>query len=1048
MKRPGGIVAPVVAWFVRNRVAANLLLFGVSLAGYLTAGGIPQEILPEARSTAISVRVPYPGAGAPLVEESVLARLEEALRGLRGVEETAGVAADGLGELRLELESGADPGSVVDEVRERVGALRSLPADAEEPVVTELEVERQLLRLAVHGPADERSLREAAYRVQDAVAAIPGVGVAELESGREYEIAIEVGEAQLDRFGLTLDGVAAAIRRHSADLPGGSIRTGTREVRLRTAAEARTAADYERIPLLTTPEGGRVLLGEVATVTDGFVEEAREARLDGEPAVFLTVTLAPGARLPDTTRAVLEAVRESPLPEGISVTPWSRAFRLFESRMEVLVRNGLGGLALIFLVLFFTLSTRLAVWTAAGLPVAFFGAFLLMPGLSVTVNMISLFAFILTLGIVVDDAIVVGENIWRGMETGRRPPAEAAVRGVRRVLTPVVFGVLTTMAAFTPLLGLPGYWGDLIGTLPRVVIPVLAFSLLEAAFILPHHLVHGGLRVRPSALLARVRGAFAAALARTLRVLYLPALRSALRNRAAALSLGAVWLAVAFGLLRGGLVATDPVPPFERDLTVVSVELPPGSPVAATREVVSALEAAVGRVRAEIREATGVDIHESLAVLVGQQLSTGPGGPVGGGRARGGAHLGQLNWELRAAGERGGVSTREVAERLRESARPLAGRAEITVMTSLVGEAADFSIRVSGGGPEEIRRAAAALGSRLAARRGVSSVSDDLTGAAPEFVARARPDGAGAGFGAAEFGRQLRQAFHGEEVQRLQRGRDEVRVVVRSPASERRSPDRIGGRRARRPGGGGTPLDEVAAFTREEGPSIIRRRDGRRAATVHANVDPAVAAAGAVLSAFRQEELPALEREFPGLRFEVAGLAGETEETLAALGRQVLLALFLIYVLLALPLSSWSQPFVIMAAVPFGLAGAVFGHAILGVNLTITSLFGMAPLTGIVVNDALVLLHFMNRGVRRGETRVEAALRAGPRRFRAVVLTSLTTCAGLAPLLAERSVQAQFLVPMAASLAFGVAFATVVTLILVPVLFSLLPRRRAASVGG
>ena len=488
--------------------------------------------------------------------------------------------------------------------------------------------------------------------------------------------------------------------------------------------------------------------------------------------------------------------------------------------------------------------------------------------------------------------------------------------------------------------------------------------------------------------------------------------------------------------MRGGWVPVDAAPLFDRDTVVVQARLPPGSSAEATRRVTADLEAAVGRVREEVETESGARIHGSLAVLVGQQLPSGPGGAMGGDAAREGASVGQLNWELSPAGERPEVSTRRIADRLRAAVREMPGSAEVTVSTSLLGSSADLSIRIGGEDGAGLAEATAEVRSRLREYPGVVLVSDDLESGAPEFVARALPGGAGVGIGAAEFGRQVRQAFHGEEVQRIQRGRDEVPVVLRYAAAGREGLGRLASMRVSGGRGDGAPLGEVAALAREEGYSVIRRVDGRRAATVHAGVDPAVASASAILAETRQALFPELEERFPDLRFEVVGFTGEANDTIAALGRQTLLAALLIYVLLAVPLSSWGQPFVILAAIPFGLAGAVFGHGILGVSLGATSFFGMAPLIGIVVNDALVLLHFMNGRIRRGDGVREAALRAGPRRFRAVLLTSLTTCAGLAPLLAERSVQAQFLIPMAASLAFGVAFATVVTLVLVPVLFT------------
>ena len=1032
-----GPLPGVIPWFVRNRVAANLLLLGISLAGLLTIGGVPQEMIPETDSSAITIRTVFPGAGAEVVEDSVLLGLEDALRDVSGVKEIAGMATEGMGLLTLKLESWADFRSVSDEVRERVESLTTLPADAEDPVISEIAVDRLLLRIAIHGDADERTLTEAAHLAREALARVPGVAKAEIATGRDYEVSIEISESVLTRFGLTFDQVAGAIRRGSADIPGGALRTGEGEVRLRTEAEAVTADDFARIPLIAAPGGGLVTVGDVATVTDGFADVERTARMNGEPAVLLEVMLAPGARLLETADAVHARVREIALPEGLSVTPWFDAWELFDSRMEVLVRNGLQGLALIFLVLFFTLSSRLAVWTAAGLPVAFFGAFLMMPGLGVTVNMFTLFAFILTLGIVVDDAIVVGENIQRHVAGKKAGVEEAAVRGVRQVLFPAAFGVLTTMAAFVPLLGLPGIWGDLMGTLPRIVIPVLAFSLLDAAWILPHHMAHGGLRVRPNRRLARMRAGFQSALDWTVDTVYRPTLAWSLQNRLATLALGILALALALGLMAGGWVPVEPAPPFDSDVVAVQISLPPGSSAEATREVVEQLDRAVEQIRREIRAESGVDPLLHRTVLVGQRLPVGPGGPIGGETASSGATIGQLTLQVVPAEERVDFTPREIADRLRDLARTLPHGAEVTVITSLLGQVADISVRISGSDMGELREASASFQSLLREYQGVVAVSDDLEGSAPELVARVRSGGAGVGIGAAEFGRQLRQAFHGEEVQRIQRGRDEIRVLLRYPHSGRESLDSVTGMRVRRADGGVAPLGEVAEISREEGLSVIQRVDGGRAVTVHASVDPALASPGAVLADVQNRTLPELRERLPSLRFDVVGLAGDQAETLAELQENLLLALMLIYVLLAVPLSSWTQPFVIMAAVPFGLAGAVFGHVIMGVEFSMTSFFGMVPLVGIVVNDALVLLDFINQNRQRGMSAREAALAAGPLRFRPIILTSVTTCAGLAPLLAERSIQAQFLIPMAASLAFGVAFATLVTLLIVPALYSL-----------
>ena len=1029
----------VVAWFVRNRVAANLLFLGVSLGGLLTVGQIPQEMIPETDSSAVTIRTVFPGAAAEVVEEGVLLSLEEALRDVSGVKEIAGMATDGVGLVTVAMVPSGDFRAFSDEIRERVESLTTLPEDAEDPVVSEIAVERLLLRISIYGDADERTLTEAAHLAREALSQVPGVGKVQIASGRDYEISIEVSGDVLTRFGLTFDQVTGAIRRGSADIAGGALHTRAGDVRLRTEAEAVAAQDFSRIPLIAPPDGGLVTVGDVATVTDGFAEDERAARMNGQPAVFLEVLLAPGARMLETARAVHARIPglAASLPEGLSVTPWFDGWELFESRMEVLVRNGLQGLALIFLVLFFTMSTRLAVWTAAGLPVSFFGAFLLMPGLGVTISMISLFGFILTLGIVVDDAIVVGENIQRRVADRKSGPVEAAIRGTQQVLLPATFGVLTTMAAFAPLLGLPGVWGEIMGALPRIVIPVLAFSLLDAAWILPHHMAHGGVAVRPSQRLARVRAGFQSGLDRARDTLYRPVLGWSLRNRLAAVALAILSVAPAMGLLAGGWVPVEPTPPFDADLVTIQVSLPPGSPVEETAEVVAELEEEIARIREDQRNDNGVDPQRHLAVLVGQRLPFGPGGPIGGEAGGSGATIGQVTLELLPAEQQDGFSTAEIADRLRAAGRELPHGAEVTVVSSVLGQVADISIRISGADLAELDDGSAFFQSLLQGYGGVIAVWDDLEGTAPELVARVRSGGAGVGIEAVEFGRQLRQAFHGEEVQRIQRGRDEIRVLLRYPRDERKDLDSITGMQVRRADGGVAPLSGVAEISREDGLSVIQRVDERRAVTVHASIDPALASAGALLADLRERVLPGLDEPFPGLRFDVVGLAGDQEETFAALEQNLTLALMLIYALLAVPLSSWIQPFVIMAAVPFGLAGAIFGHVIMGIELSMVSFFGMVPLVGIVVNDALVLLDFINRRRRAGASTLDAALAAGPLRFRPVVLTTVTTCAGLAPLMIERSAQAQVLIPMAVSLAFGVAFATLVTLLLVPVLYTL-----------
>ena len=1029
----------VIAWFVQNRVAANLLFLAIAAGGLVAIGDVPQEFIPETAPSVVTVRTVFPGASAAEVEAGVLVGMEDALQEVSGVAEIVGLATDGVGLLMVRAASWADFDSLRDDIRERVESFPGLPADAEDPVIADARSARLLMRVTVHGEAGERSLTEAARFVRQELLEAPGVAGVEIETGRNYEISIEVPEERLVRFGLSFDQVAAAIRRQSVAIPGGALRTGSQNLRLGVEAKAGTADDLRRIPVISTPGGGVVTVGDVATVTDGFADIESRVRMNGEPGVVLRLLQAPGTRLLDTANAVYErlpAIREA-LPDGLSVTPWADAWRLFDGRKDVLVRNAIEGLVLIFVVLFFALSSRVAVWTAAGIPVAFFGAFLLMPGLGVTLNMLSLFAFILALGIVVDDAIVVGENVERHTSGRTEGIAEAAVRGVRQVMIPAGFGVLTTMAAFAPLLGLPGIWGEFIGVLPRIVIPVLAFSLVDAAWILPHHMVHGGLPVRPSRRLARIRAGFQSGLEWIADTLYRPVLAGALRNRLTALAIGVSGLVLVLGTLAGGWVQVESAPPFESTMISVRVTLPPGSPYEATAEVVDRVEDAIRAVREEFRSEYGTDPQRHLLSLTGQRLAVAVAQTgIGDAGGSSGPNLGQLTWQLLFSSELRDFTAGDVADRLRARTRLLPHRGEANVTASLLGEEANASIRISGADLDALQEASAALQQRILEYPGVIQVADDLADQAPRLVARVRPEGVGLGLRAAEVGRQLRQGFYGEEVQRIQRGDDDIPVILRYPRSGREDATPVGSLRVRGAGGNVGPMDQVVDFHRESAPSVVRRLDGRRAVTVLGNVDARVASPAAVLADLQEGSLPALRERFPGLGFEVVGLAGESRETIAALNRNFLLALLLIYALLAVPLSSWTQPFVILAAVPFGLFGAFIGHVVMGLDLSLASVFGMIPLVGIVVNDALVLLDFIDQSRRRGASVSEAVLAAGPLRFRPIVLTSLTTCAGLAPLLLERSIEAQFLVPIAASLAFGVAFATLVTLLLVPVLYS------------
>ena len=1024
----------LIGWFVANRVAANVLFFGLAAAGLWISGSLPQETVPDFDPSFIGVRAPLPGAGPEVVEEQLVARLEEAIREVEGIEEVSSVATPGVARITIEARRDADANRVHADVEARIAALDNLPATAEKPIVSLRTPQEKLFEVVVSGATDERSLREAAYRVRDRLRQTPGVAQADLVTGRAYEISIEVAENWLRRHGLTLEAVAQAVRRGSVEAPGGAVRAAAGEVLLRTDALAEDAAAFARIPVIARPEGAVVRVGDLAEVRDGFVDEPQWVRVEGDPGVMLVASAAPGERIPEVSDAARRALASVSLPEGIEVAVRRVEAEMLESRLNLLVRNGLGGVALIVVVLMLFLSPRVALWTAAGLPFSILAAFVVMAATGVSVSMVSLFGFIVTLGLLVDDAIVVGENIERrGHEPG------AAVSATREVLMPVAFGILTTITAFSALFGLSGTLGELIRNVPAVVIPCLALSLVEAALILPHHLAHpmGSGRVRVP-WLAAVRTRCRAGMTAAAERLYAPMLGACLRNRALTLASGMAVLLLTLGTVAGGWIRFDVLPRLEDDAFTVEVRLPEGVPFAHTEEVVAQLERAAFSVREETRRRLGADVIRDVVALAGIAPPTGLAAGIFGATVATGAHLGQLSVGLLPAEERGRISAEELAEAVRVAAGPLPHGAEARYATSLFsGTDADVSVRLTGETPARVEAATALLTERLLGTGGVLEVSDDLDAGKEELVFRPRAAAAATGVSAGAIGRQVRAAYHGEEALRLQRGRDDLRVMVRYPEADRRRLGALADLRIRTAGGDAVPLPEATESERLRGPAAIRRVDGRPAAVVEVDVDGEVLTPAGLIGAVGSEMAPELRAAFPRLEVEIVGLAGDQAETAASLAPRLGLALLAIYALLAVALSSWVQPLIIMAAIPFAVVGAVWGHALMGVELAMISVFGVVALVGIVINDALVMMDFINRARAGGRPLGEAIRAAGPLRFRPIVLTSLTTFAGLLPLLFERSLQAQFLIPMAVSLAWGVLAATPVTLLLVPVLHSL-----------
>ncbi len=1025
-----------IDWFARNGVAANLMMALIVFGGLLTIVTIKQEVFPEFSLDRITISVPYLGAAPEEVEEAVCIRVEEEIQDLDGVKEITCSASEGVGVVAVELELGSDSREVLDDVKARVDAIDTFPAETEEPVIREVTNRRQVIDIAVYGDADETTLRRLADQVRDEITAVPGITLAELANVRPYEISIEVSEGALRRHGLTFDQVAQAVRRSSLDLPGGSVKTAGGQILLRTKGQAYRGPEFESLVLITRADGTHLTLGEVAEVVDGFAETDQFTRFEGKPSVLVQVFRTGEQDAIGVAAAVQEYIAGAQLrmPEGVRLTTWNDAARVLRGRRDLLIRNGGVGLFLVVIILALFLRLRLALWVSVGMAISFLGAFWMMPTLGVSISLISLFAFILVLGIVVDDAIVVGENIFTHQHRAGHG-LRGSIEGAQEVALPVVFAVLTTVAAFLPLLNVPGTTGKIMRVIPLIVIPCLLFSLVESMWILPSHLSHYKKKTRKTEgwhVWNRFQQWFSSLLERVTHRAYAPSLTFALRWRYLTLAIAVATLLLTGGLVAGGVVRFVFFPTVEADFVSAAITMPQGTPVEVTSAAVGRLEQAAGKLREELLEETGdVDQFKYTFSAIGEQpFSRSQQQNAGGFQDRVvSSHLGELTIELLPAEERS-VGSESIANRWRDLTGSIPDAIELGFTSSLFTPGDDVNVQLTGQNIAELRAAADALKGELGTYTGVFGISDSFIAGKQEIKLNIKPSAELLGLGLSDLARQVRQAFYGEEAQRILRGRDEIKVMVRYPESERRSLGDLENMRIRTAGGVEVPFSNVATVEAGRGFATIRRVDRRRAINVTADVDPAQATAGDINADLGERILPELQRDFPGVQYSFEGQQAEQRDTMGGLARGFGLALVLIFALLAIPLRSYGQPLIIMSAIPFGMVGAVLGHVMLGLDLTILSMFGLVALTGVVVNDSLVMVDFINRY--RTDDLLTSVTRAGVARFRPIVLTSLTTFGGLSPLMLEKSMQARFLIPMAVSLAFGVIFSTFITLVLVP----------------
>ena len=1024
---------------VHNSVAANLLMVVIIVVGGVSAYNLQRETFPHISFDIIQVQTIFPGATPEEVEESIVVKIEEAIKGVEGIQDIFSQALESSGVVLARVKPGVDNRRVLEDIQAEVEKIDTFPEDAEPPRFEELSERRKVINIAIYGDQTERTLKEVATRVRDDLLASEFISQVRLVGTRDYEISIEVSEESLRRHGLTFDEIRQVVQRSSLNLPGGSIKTPTQDILVRTAGQRYTGLEFAMLPLLTRPDGTVVTLDEVARVSDGFVEAWRIGRFNGTPSVMVSVFRTgeeDALVISDTVRQYV-AEQAPQLPAGLSMSVWADDSAIIKSRLDLLSRNGLQGLFLVLLSLWLFMNLRLAFWVAAGLVVALLGGLWILILYGGTLNMITMFAFIMALGMLVDDAIVVGENIYSHWRRGKSP-VRAAIDGAGEVAVPVIGAVSTTMAAFVPLFIMEGILGKFVAVMPVAVVAALLGSLLECMVILPPHLAHalpeGGYQAPKRGLrrlAQRVRDAIDGTLDRFIERVYMPTLRRAMAWRLVVAASAVAILMLMVGLLLGGHLSFELFPDRDTDTIIARLTMPQGTPLAQTAATTAHLEAAARQLDNHFRPAdpTADGVVEQIMTVVGINTDFDPAV---------GSHIGQVTVGLLAAEAREIPSTL-LADKWRDLAGDVPDALELRFMSEdIFPVGKPIEVRLMGDDFTAMREAAARLEGELGTYPGVLDISNDFRPGKMEIQLALKPAGRVLGITLAGLARQVNQGFYGAEALRLQRGSDDVRVMIRYPEAERRSLGDLDNIRIRTPNGSEVPFGEVATATLRRGVAVIKRADRQRALSVTAEVDSTKANGEKILADLEADFLPRLLADYENMRYSFEGQHKETQRSVGSLFRGFIIAMLLVYTILAAIFRSYAQPLVVMSVIPFGLIGAVIGHFIMGHVLSLISLFGLVALSGVLVNDSLVLVDFINRARREGAPLFDAVLAGGRQRFRAIVLTSVTTVAGLSPILFEKSVQAQFLIPMAISMSFGLMGATVLVLILVPALYLLL----------
>jgi multidrug efflux pump subunit AcrB len=1011
----------LIQWFVENKVAANLLMVLIFVGAIMSSTKLDKEVFPTIAINYVQVSMSYPGAGPSEVEQQIVIRIEEAVADLDGVEEITARANQGFGTVTIKVMEGYDVQRLLSEIKTRVDAIDTFPGAVERPVTTQIVGRSPLMSLALHGDVEEAALKETAHWVRNELSLLPGVSHVALNGTRPYQMGIEVSEQALRRHQLTFEQIAGAIRASSLNVPAGQVRAHEGNIQIQTRNQAFNADDFGAIPVITRADGTRVLLRDVADIQDGFDEWDVFAQFNGQPAAFLELSITENPDIVASAREVRAYLDSVQLPSGVQLSIWQDASELYESRLNLLLGNALQGLLLVFIVLMLFLRPLLAMWVCVGIATAFAGAIWLLPYSGVSINMISLFAFLLVLGIVVDDAIIVGENIYSRQQQGLKGAASAA-SGAKMVAVPVFFAVISTMIFFAPMLAIPGPMGTITFAIPAVVILCLLFSLIECLLILPSHLAHmkpeRESRFASLRRLTHARRKFASGLDWVGDHVYQRSLHHLLRHRFATLSAFAVAFALSLTLFITGWLTTSFMPQVPSDYVEARVVLPEGTPFHETRRVMRQVEGAALKLSndPELRERAQREFIDGITtwawgvnVYVAVNL---------------------------AAAENREIASPEVSQRWRELIGdiPEAREYRLDFTINELGDDIRLNLSIADNDPKAQRDIAERISQALREYPETFNVRNSMEGERQEIDLALRPGAEMLGISLDQVARQVRQAFYGEEAQRIPRGVEDVRVMVRYPRQERDDLFHLDQMRVRTADGAQVPLLSVADISFVPGYSSIDRRDRKRNITLTAELEEG-ADAQAIVADLMDRHLADWRQEFPGLTLTPDGTMQDQQDFMSHLGKNFLLAVLVIYGLMAINFRSYWQPLMILTAIPFGFMGAIIGHLIMGREVSMLSMLGFVAAAGVVVNDNLVLLDRINTLRRQGMEVLEAVLQGGRDRFRAIVLTSVTTFIGLMPIMFEQSVQARFLIPMVISLSYGVLFATLVTLVLVPTLY-------------